>query len=70
MNTTNIFAVGVTPPHPVAKPELEGQQLTVLIPQFGALTTDQALNLAAWIVALVDPLDEKFTELLTAIKNT
>lgn len=30
----------------------------------------KALRLAAWIVAIADPLDEEFTQLLQAIRRT
>lgn len=34
------------------------------------LSKAKALRLAAWIVALADPLDEEFTRVLNAVKNT
>lgn len=34
------------------------------------ITKDQALNLAAWLVALADPLGERFKQFQDAIHNT
>lgn len=34
------------------------------------ITKDQALNLAAWLIALADPGQERFERFLEAIHNT
>ena len=34
------------------------------------LTREQALNLAAWLVAIADPVGDEFQKYLTAVRNT
>lgn len=44
---------------------------SIAIMSFGKeLTKSQALNLAAWLVALADPGGEEFEKYLTAVCNT
>lgn len=57
-NTKNEFFVGSA-----------GGDVVIMKSPQGRITRAQALNLAAWIVAITDPEDE-FTELLQAIRNT
>jgi hypothetical protein len=59
-DTSNQFAVGVN----------GLGNVVVNSPLGGALTPAQALNLAAWIVALVDPEQECFKLMLDAILFT
>jgi hypothetical protein len=42
----------------------------ILVPPRGMLTKQQALTLAAWLVALADPLGEEFQNILEAVQNT
>jgi hypothetical protein len=42
----------------------------VMLSTGGGITRAEALNLAAWIVALVDPKQMDFFRLLTAIQNS
>ena len=60
VDTSNTFAVGVT---------VKGVVL-VNRPLGGALSKAEALNLAAWIVALTAPAPDEFERLLEAIRNT
>ena len=57
MDTANKFMVGV-----------RGDEIIILKPITGPLTKEQALNLAAHLVALADD-DGKFTELLSAVQS-
>ena len=45
-----------------------GDRVSVVRPT-GVMSKDEALNLAAWIVALADPLGDKFPALLEAVKQ-
>lgn len=46
-----------------------GDNITIMA--FGReLTREQALNLAAWLVALTDPLGDEFQRYLEAVCNT
>jgi hypothetical protein len=60
-NTSNVFAVGVNPTagHVVINRSTQG-----------TITRGEALNLAAWIVALVDADAVEFRQLLKAIRET
>lgn len=59
-DTSNQFLVGT-----------DAQRERVVINQYigGALTRKEALNLAGWIVALLDPEHKDFERLLAAIEN-
>lgn len=46
-----------------------GGRVVVGNPPPRAMKRDEALNLAAWIVALVDPTEERFHELLEEASN-
>ena len=61
LDTSNEFAV-------TAHPTL--QSVMIIQSPCGAMTRGEALNLAAWIVALVDPGAKDFNRLLKAILNT
>jgi len=47
-----------------------GSGISIMIPPRGNITKDQALNLAAWLVALADPDRERFDRFFTAVCNT
>ena len=51
-------------------PETAGQKVFMVRPVVGEITRDQALNLAAWIVAVADPEGEDFRKLLEEVKST
>ncbi len=57
IDTANHFAVGVN-----------GDKLVILRPILGPLTKDEALNLAAWLVALCNVNNRDFLEKLDAIE--
>lgn len=59
IDTSNEFIVGAI-----------GDDLTVMLaPRLQHISKDQALRLAAWLVAMADD-DNKFPEILKAIQNT
>jgi hypothetical protein len=58
LDTTNRFAVGS-----------QGGTVRIGLP-CGVLTKDDALNLAAYLVAITDPTQAEFTPLLKAILST
>lgn len=62
ITTANIFGVGVR----VGDGRLYIQSSTVVYP----LSKDDALNLAAWLVAMADPTRERFDELLKRVLAT
>lgn len=45
-------------------------EVVVIGCQLGRLTKDDALNLAAWLVAITDPTQAEFAPLLKAILST
>lgn len=45
-------------------------KIAMLLPPVAAMSKDEALILAAWIVCLVDPLGERFEEIISAVENT
>jgi hypothetical protein len=47
-----------------------GENIVVMRPPVAPITRDQALNLAAWLVALADPLGEQFAKVLKAVQST
>ena len=57
-DTSNKFMVGVS-----------GAHIVMLRPPRGSITKEDALNLAAWLVALADEGD-KFPAQLEAVQNT
>lgn len=59
-DTSNRFFVGAT-----------GDHISILMPPppQGVITRQEALNLAAWLVAIAD-IDDEFDDLLQAIRNT
>ena len=59
-DTANIFLVAT---------DAAGERV-VLCPTGGAVSRAEALNMAAWIVALVDPEQKDFKRLLETIGNT
>lgn len=61
MDTTNDFLVGVGG---------TGNALAVLMPIQGMIPREKALRLAAYIVAMLDPLEADFPKVLEAILNT
>jgi hypothetical protein len=46
-----------------------GDQLISLLPLRTPMSRDQALRLAAWIVLIMDPLEEDFTRIKEAIES-
>ncbi len=58
LDTGNKYMVGVS-----------GAQIVMLRPPRGTITKSDALNLAAWLVALSDDND-KFPAILEAVQNT
>lgn len=51
--------------------ERKGDEIVFLMPCPRILSQDDAMNLAAWLVALLDPpKDEEFAGLLQAVRNT
>jgi hypothetical protein len=59
IDTTNKFMVSTTP---------RDEFVMIMLP-VRRLPREDALNLAAYIVALVDPLGEEFSKVLEAIEN-
>ena len=62
ITTANIFGVGVR----VGDNNLHIQNPSVVYP----LSKDDALNLAAWLVAMADPMRERFDDLLKRVLGT
>lgn len=58
MNTFNKYIVGMA-----------HNGLVIMNPPRAAMSTEEALVLAAWIVSMADPLGEKFAEALKAVQN-
>lgn len=58
LDTSNRFRVGVS-----------GAHIVMLRPPRGSITKEDAINLAAWLVALADDGD-KFRATLEAVENT
>lgn len=58
LSPDNTFMVGVS-----------GANIILLKPPRGSMSKSDALNLAAWIVAVADD-DDKFPALLSAVQNT
>lgn len=59
IETTNDFLVGSN-----------GHTVQFLFPPTGPLDKEKVLRLAAWLVALADPLQERFPKILEAVLNT
>ena len=59
MDTTNKYLVG-----------RYAGDVTILNPPRAPMSQEDALVFAAWIVAVADPLGEKFTEALDAVTST
>lgn len=59
IDISNKFFVGVV-----------GDDLNVILPIVGRISRDEALSLAAWIVALADPGGERFARFHTAVCST
>lgn len=57
IDTSNVFMVGVS-----------GGRIILLKPPRGSFSNEDALNLAAWLVALADDGD-KFPAILDAVQN-
>lgn len=49
---------------------MQGDKIVIMRPPTRPLTIDEALNLAAWLVALSDPLGERFNKMLQAVLST
>lgn len=45
-------------------------KIALLNPPAAPITNDEALVLAAWLVALADPLGERFGDALEAVQST
>lgn len=58
LDISNTYMVGVS-----------GANIIMLRPPRGSMSKSDALNLAAWIVALADD-HSKFPEILSAVQNT
>jgi len=65
IDTTNDMLVGSRGP-------LSDQTFTLMLPPAAGepFSRDRALRLAAWLVALADPLDEQFPAVLDAVRST
>lgn len=61
MDTSNKYGIGVG---------AGGAGILITRPPFGHISKADALLLAAWIVALADPLDEYFPQILKAVQNS
>ena len=63
MTTANLFAVGIRG---------TGEHLVILNarPLCMPFTKSDALNLAAWLVVLADPVGDEFEKLMTKIRST
>lgn len=59
INTINDFLLGTN-----------GESFGFLIPPAGAMSKEQALRTAAWLVALADPLQSDFPAVLKAVMGT
>lgn len=59
IDTTNDHLVG-----------LQGGRVVMLMPPLGPMDTDEALRLAAWIVAIADLDGDRFTAVLEAVRKT
>lgn len=59
LNSSNKFMVGVS-----------GARVVFLKPLPHTISMDDAVNLAAWLVALADPAGEKFESVHEAVCNT
>lgn len=46
-----------------------GKFVSILFPPQGVMSTDDAVLLAAWLVAIADPLKEKFGKVLKAVEH-
>ena len=47
-----------------------GGRIAILAPPRGVMSKHDALVLAAWIVALADPLGDEFQKILDAVQST
>lgn len=56
--TSNIFFVGAS-----------GDSISILMPPGQYISRQEALNLAAWLVAIAD-VDDEFSDLLQSVRNT
>ena len=59
IDTSNLFLVGSV-----------GMRTQIMMPPRGPLEKAEVLNLAAWLVAIVDPTGDEFREVLEAVCNT
>jgi hypothetical protein len=48
----------------------QGDDVVIMLPVSGRIRRADALNLAAWIVAIADPLDDAFSKILEAVRKT
>ena len=49
---------------------VRGDKILILKPAMGEMSREEALELAAWIVALADPLGARFQAILAEVCNT
>ena len=49
---------------------MQGGKFGMLMPPRGLMTQDEALLLAAWLVALADPVGDKFHAIFDAVQRT
>lgn len=49
---------------------VNNQGVLIIMPPRGPMPKDKALRLAAWIVALADPVGDEFAATLEAVRNT
>lgn len=47
-----------------------GDLVVILVPPWTPMLRDEALRMAAWIVATADPGGERFGEVLAAVRGT
>lgn len=49
---------------------VQNDMITMVLPPLAPMTKDEALRMAAWLVACADPLGERFRATLDKILNT
>lgn len=60
IDTLNKYGVGMS-----------GARINMLMPPRGTMSPDDALNLAAWLVAMAEGMtNTEFTDVLEAVRNT
>lgn len=60
IDTTNRYFVGAH----------TGGRVMITLPPLAPMSPDEALTLAAWLVAVADPIGDRFEEIFTAVMST